>query len=1246
MGGVITMSESTSGPDLFNVLADEFAERYRRGERPPLCEYTEKYPELAEQIHELFPALVAIEQFATGADQAAGQTAPRPEPAGPIPERLGDYRILREIGRGGMGIVYEAVQESLGRHVALKVLPQFRLHDPNQLERFRREARAAAMLHHTNIVPVFGVGEHNGVHHYAMQYIQGQGLDTVLREVKRLRGFKSDETPPSSIPGDDPGLAASVAMELVSGKFAGESGPVADTELLRTSHSSEPGAHPSTPSRVESSGPSASASSILGQSGSSYYQSVARLAVQAAEALAYAHYHKLLHRDIKPANLLLDLQGTIWITDFGLVKAEGSDALTQTGDVVGTLRYVAPERFRGQGDARSDVYALGLTLYEMLTLEPAFAADQRSLLIDKILHDEPLKPRQIDPRIPSDLETVTLKAIAKDPSDRYRTASEMAEDLRRYLADRPILARRASAMERARRWCRRNPALAASFAAVAAALVAVAVLALLYADRQSTATQRITALADDLKTSLAESNRLLAIRNFDRGRAAFEKGEIGPGLLWTIESWRSAVEAGDLVWQHAARANLAAWRLHYPRLKAVFSHTMPASRAAFSPDGCTVISVSVDGTARLWDPASGKSIGPSMRAGGQYPMFGFSPDGKVVWTCSEDGAAGLWDATTGEPVVLPVRLPPQFHSLANAIQPDGKLMRVVSDVNAANVAWRWDAATRKPIGPPLTHEGHVNSAAFSPDGGIILTCSDDGTVRFWDAVTGQPSGPPLKRPGRFRSAAISHDSKIVLTDLRDGPAQLWDAATGVPTGPPLKSPGGFYNAAFSPDSKTIVTGGLDGTAQLWDATSGQPIGQPMRHDSQVRELAFTPDGKTLLTGSRDSAARLWDVASGTVLVLLEHQGPVFAVAFSPDGKSLVTASLDGTVRLWDAEIYQPVRRVLEQPAAVCGVMFSPDGKTILIDRFDGTARLWDAVSGAPIVPSFEQLSSAGAVAFSPDGKTLYTAGKSRTARLRDAVTARPIGPIFPSQDNVDAVAFSPDGKTLLTGTGDAMIRLFDVTTGTLLGSPLPQPANVIVVRFSPDGRIFLIGDATGTVQLWDVATRTPLGKPFPHPGAFGDVKFSPDGKALLTACEDGAARLWDVETQTLLFPPLRHHGRGHSVAFSPDGKTLLTGGDDKTARLWDAATGMPLGPPLLHPKNVRVVAFSPDGKTILTGGDDGLVRFFSMFLEVPDDLDGVAAWIEVLTGLTLDAQRGSIQVLDNAVWLDRRERLKQLGGPP
>ena len=586
------MSASTSGPDLFNLLADEFADRYRRGERPPLSEYTDRYPELADQIRELFPALVAIEQFGTGAEEATGPRPAQPEAARPVPERLGDYRIVREIARGGMGIVYEAVQESLGRHVALKVLPQHRLGDPSQLERFRREARAAAMLHHTNIVPVFGVGECDGVHHYAMQYIRGQSLDDVLREVKRLRGVE----PAGPVPGHDPGLAASVAIELVSGRFAGQTGSPAETESVTASHPPPPGERPATTAEGEGPGPSASASSIVGQSGSLYYRSVARIGVQAAEAIAYAHQHKVLHRDIKPSNLLLDLQGTVWVTDFGLAKAEGTDVLTQAGDIVGTLRYIAPERFRGEADARSDVYALGLTLYEMLALEPAFAAEERARLIDGILHAEPAHPRQLDPRIPRDLETIVLKAMDKDPRGRYSSADALADDLRRFLAGEPIRARRSSSAERAWKWCRRYPLLAGLAAAVFVLLLGVVTI-LLVANQRISGKQRV----------IDRANREL-------------KG-VNEALEANLYCTRIALAERELAANHGARTldlldlcpeERRCWEWHFLRRRLheeprVF--TGPAGGfhgVAFSPNGQVLAASGWDGNLRLLDAVTGE----------------------------------------------------------------------------------------------------------------------------------------------------------------------------------------------------------------------------------------------------------------------------------------------------------------------------------------------------------------------------------------------------------------------------------------------------------------------------------------------------------------------------------------------------------------------------------------------------------------------------------------------------------------
>jgi serine/threonine protein kinase len=382
--------------------------------------------------------------------------------SGEVPERLGEYRILREVGRGGMGVVYEAIQESLGRHVALKVLPFSGLLGPTHLERFRREARAAAALHHTNIVPVFGVGEDSGVHFFAMQYIEGQSLDRVLREVQRLRKIPN-------APATSHALASQVAEALLGGRFSPANGErVASSGLgvagILGQAEAACGAQPV-----------AEVADGNGRSETGYFRAVARVGVQVADALEYAHRQGVLHRDIKPANLLLDTAGTVWITDFGLAKLEGNEALTSPGDLVGTLRHMAPERFEGRSEPRSDVYSLGLTLYEMLTLRPAYGDVDPVALIEHVRREAPPALRRINPRIPRDLETTVLKAMARESGDRYATAGALAEDLRHFLADRPIRARRSSTLEHCWRWCRRNRAVAGLAAGLLLALVVLAI---------------------------------------------------------------------------------------------------------------------------------------------------------------------------------------------------------------------------------------------------------------------------------------------------------------------------------------------------------------------------------------------------------------------------------------------------------------------------------------------------------------------------------------------------------------------------------------------------------------------------------------------------------------------------------------------------------------------------------------------------------------------------------------------------
>jgi tetratricopeptide (TPR) repeat protein len=468
-------SSTSNDRNPVEALADDFLHRQRCGERPALEDYCRRHPELADEIREVFPVLIRMEDL-----RSDGPGGVPVHTATPL-ERLGDYRILREVGRGGMGVVYEAEQESLGRRVALKVLPDAALSDPQQILRFQREARAAARLHHTNIVPVFGVGRDDGYDYYVMQFIPGMGLDAVLEELRRLRRGAGSANPPGGR-GRSYGVvsAAEVAEAILTGRFslAGGADPVPQAGTTLAASVSAPLVRPATlaPRPAGSSVvslPGASADSLArSDPDRTFFHSVARIGVQVAEALDYANRQGVLHRDVKPSNLLLDPKGNVWVADFGLAKAADAEDLTHSGDIVGTVRYMAPERFAGKCDARSDVYALGLTLYELLALRPAYSAADRHELMRRVMSEEPERLRALVPHLPRDLDTIVHKAIDRDPARRYPTAAALAEDLQRYLDDKPIKARRVTAAEQVWRWAKRNPAVAALAIGLMLALVA------------------------------------------------------------------------------------------------------------------------------------------------------------------------------------------------------------------------------------------------------------------------------------------------------------------------------------------------------------------------------------------------------------------------------------------------------------------------------------------------------------------------------------------------------------------------------------------------------------------------------------------------------------------------------------------------------------------------------------------------------------------------------------------------------
>ena len=469
------MADPNTERDPLEVLAAEYMERLRQGQRPDIEEYATRHPGLAEEIRDLFPTVAVTERLkARQARSSDGRATLGPAQL----ERLGDFRLIREIGRGGMGVIFEAEQESLGRRVAVKVLPRQVLLDEKHLKRFEREARIAANLHHTNIVEVFGVGEQDGFHYYVMQYIRGVGLDAVIPLLAKVAcsqgSVRSQPAPPPATKAiSEDAIAEAAARQLLGG---------------------EAGRNPA------------------GRLGPQYWQSVARFGLQAADALNYAHGQGVLHRDIKPANLLLDPQGTVWLADFGLAKAAQSDDLSLSNDLVGTLRYMAPEQFRGNTDHRSDIYSLGLTMYEMLALRPAYEETNQSRLIHRIAQGPPLPPPSTSGLgVPRDLETIILKAVNQDVSQRYQSAAAMAEDLRCFLEDRPIQARRVGPVERLGRWCRRNKSLAGLAGTTLFLLVMVAVVASVgYV--QTTRALR----GEALQRAKAQANAGLAIEALDQ----------------------------------------------------------------------------------------------------------------------------------------------------------------------------------------------------------------------------------------------------------------------------------------------------------------------------------------------------------------------------------------------------------------------------------------------------------------------------------------------------------------------------------------------------------------------------------------------------------------------------------------------------------------------------------------------------------------------------------------------------------
>jgi WD40 repeat protein len=852
------MTHSADDPSRREERIDEVIAAYLDAERQGRAPHREallaRHSGLAEELRSFFADRDAFPRLAAPIPAAVPSDAPTVAPGqagGAVPplgtvRYFGDYELLEEVARGGMGVVYRAKQVSLNRTVALKMILTGQLASAADVQRFHTEAEAAAHLDHPNIVPIYEVGEHQGQHYFSMKLLEGGSLAQHLPRFTR------------------------------------------------------------------------------------YPRQAAGLLATAARAVHYAHQRGILHRDLKPANLLLDDKSQPHITDFGLAKrVQGDSRLTQSGAIVGTPSYMAPEQAAGQKgvSTAADVYSLGAILYELLTGQPPFRAETPLDTLLQVLEAEPVAPRVHNPRADRDLETVCLKCREKEPGRRYGSAGELAADLERWLAGEPILARPSTAWERTLKWARRRPATAALV--VVSGLAGVLLLAgLTVSNLLISQAQRKTEQALAERTAALE-----AVEEEQRRTHAALQREIRTSYFQ-----RLALAEGELTVGVAQFAN----------------------HLAYSPDGMYLVTTTWGRAVRLWDVSSGQEAFAIRDLPEATVGAVFSPDGwRLAAACGKQ--VHVWDATPVSEDERAWTLSGHRRAVASlAFSPDGRRL----------VTGAWDRTVRvwdltEPPGREILtlrdHTAQIEGVAFSPDGRRIASGSADQTLRLWDAATGEAVRVSPERPDALTGVAWSRDGRYLAASCGNDLVRLWHAANGRELRKFGEPAGWVRCVAFSPDSRRLAAARWDGSVKVWDLA----IGRERLHLDPGNEapgggfsLAYSPDGRWIAASTSDTGhARIWDAATGAVLRTLAPARPginmgVSGVAFSPDSRWLATASFRGVVTVWDTITGRELFHVPGPAGYTVAVAFSPDGRRLAVaggHLVKGEVKLWD-LSRVPARP--------------------------------------------------------------------------------------------------------------------------------------------------------------------------------------------------------------------------------------------------------------------------------------------------------